>query len=124
MSYWSAGCSIIHICLYVNFCYYTTWFCSAEFDSTLGDETDIPLPTSESKEELDEEDEEVEEEIEEEEEEGEGDEGQENPREDEKGESGAETSESEAVMVSPRHSRAKSVTDVRMYCFVFVFLFF
>jgi len=66
----------------------------------------------------------LEEEIEEEEEEGEGDEGQENPREDEKGESGAETSESEAVMVSPRHSRAKSVTDVRMYCFVFVFFVF
>jgi len=93
-----------------------------EFDSTLGDETDIPLPTSESKEELDEEDEEVDEEIEEEEEEGEGDEGEENPREDEKGESGAETSESEAVMVSPRHSRAKSVTNV-LFCF-FVFVFF
>ena len=85
-----------------------------EFDSTLGDEVDLLLPTAESKEELDEEDEEVEEEIEEElDEEGEG-----NWREEERGESGAETSESEAVVVSPRHSRARNVTDVRRLIFL------
>ena len=84
-----------------------------EFDSAIGDEVDLPLPTAESKEELDEEDEEVEEEIEEEldgEDEG-------NRREEEREESEAETSESEAVMVSPRHSRAKAVTDVRRLVF-------
>lgn len=79
-----------------------------EFDSTLGEEVDIRLPAAESKEQVDEEDEgqEVEEEIDEEEEE------EENQREEIPGESGAETSESEAVVVSPRHSRAKSVTKV------------
>jgi len=78
---------------------------------------DIPLPSAESKEEVDDEEEpaeEVEEEIDEEEEEEE----EENKREEEKGdgpgESGAETSESEAVMVSPRHSRAKSAVQVKL----------
>ena len=72
---------------------------------------DIPLPSAESKEEVDEE---VEEEIDEEEDEEE----EENEREEEKGdglgESGAETSESEAVIVSPRHSRAKSAAQVKL----------
>lgn len=88
-------------------------FFSLDFDSTLGEEVDIPLPSADSKEEVNEEEEpaeEVEEEIEEEEEE-------ENEREGEKvygpGESGAETSESEAVVVSPRHSRAKSAVQVK-----------
>ena len=78
---------------------------------------DIPLPSAESKEKVDEEEEpaeEVEEEIDEEEDEEE----EENEREEEKGdgpgESGAETSESEAVMVSPRHSRAKSAAQVKL----------
>lgn len=87
---------------------------SLDFDSTLGEEVDIPLPSADSKEDVNEEEEEpaeeVEEEIEEEEEE-------ENEREGEKGygpgESGAETSESEAVVVSPRHSRAKSAVQVK-----------
>lgn len=73
---------------------------------------DIPLPSAESKEEVDEE---VEEEIDEEEDE---EEEEENEREEEKGdglgESGAETSESEAVIVSPRHSRAKSAAQVKL----------
>ncbi|XP_020602821.1 protein fantom-like isoform X2 [Orbicella faveolata] len=88
---------------------------ASDLDSTLGEEVDIPLPSAESKEEVDDEEEpaeEVEEEIDEEEEEEE----EENKREEEKGdgpgESGAETSESEAVMVSPRHSRAKSAVQV------------
>ena len=92
-------------------------FYSLEFDSTLGEEVDIPLPSAESKEEVDEEEEpaeEVEEEIDEEEEE-------ENQRVEEKGdgpgESGAETSESEAVVVSPRHSRAKSAVQVKLQSF-------
>ena len=69
---------------------------------------DIRLPAAKFKEQVDEEDEEqeVEEEIDDEEEE------EENQREEIPGESGAETSESEAVVVSPRHSRAKSVTKV------------
>ena len=90
-------------------------FCSLDFDSTLDEEVDIPLPSAESKEEVDEEEEpaeEVEEEIDEEEEE------ETNEREEEKGdglgESGAETSESEAVVVSPRHSRAKSAVQVNL----------
>lgn len=86
-------------------------FCSLDFDSTLGEEVDIPLPSAESKEEVDEEVEEEPDEEEEEEEEG-------NEREEEKGdgpgESGAETSESEAVVVSPRHTRAKSAVQVKL----------
>ncbi|XP_078365018.1 protein fantom-like isoform X2 [Oculina patagonica] len=96
---------------------------ASDFDSTLGDEVDLPIPAAESKEELDKEEEEepaeeVEEDIDEEEEdeeEEEEEEEEENNKEEEKGdplgESGAETSESEAVVVSPRHSRAKSVAQ-------------
>ena len=90
---------------------YNLWFFSLDFDSTLGEEVDIPLPSAESKEEVDEEeepDEDVEEEIEEEEEEEEKEEKGDGP-----GESGAETSESEAVVVSPRHSRGKSAVQVK-----------
>ena len=93
------------------------WFFALDFDSTIGDEVDLPIPAAESKEELDEEEqaEEVEEEIDEEEEEEE----EENEKEEEEGgsglvESGAETSESEAVVVSPRHSRAKSALQVSL----------
>ena len=80
---------------------------------------DIPLPAAESKEELDDEAEEIEEEIdgedkEEEEDEKEADE-EESEEEQKKGdtvwESANETSENE-VVVSPRHSRAKSVAKV------------
>ncbi|KAJ7360419.1 Protein fantom [Desmophyllum pertusum] len=96
---------------------------TSDFDSTLGEEVDIPLPAAESKEGLDEEEEESAEEVEEEideeiaEDEEEEEEEAEDEREQEKGdgpgESGAETSESEAVVVSPRHSRAKSAVPVR-----------
>lgn len=76
---------------------------------------DIPLPSAESKEEINEdEEEEVEEEIDE------GEEAEEDQRvgqlEETFGESGAETSESENVVVSPRHSRAKSATYVSREC--------
>ena len=77
---------------------------------------DIPLPVAESKEEVNENDEQEEEEVEEEiDEEVEKDEEdrREEKREDFLGESGAETSESENVVVSPRHSRAKSALNVR-----------
>ena len=72
---------------------------------------DIPLPSAESKEEINEdEEEEVEEEIDE------GEEDEEDQRigqqEETFVESGAETSESENVVVSPRHARAKLVTNV------------
>lgn len=89
----------------------------SDFDSTLGDEVDIPLPAAESKEELDDEAEEIEEEIDgedkEEEEEDEKEAGEEESEEEQKKgdtvwESANETSENE-VVVSPRHSRAKSV---------------
>ena len=77
---------------------------------------DIPLPAAESGEELDEEGEENEEEIEEDEEQDEEDAGQEDSKEKQEKEDGAvesgtETSENE-VVVSPRHSRAKSVVNV------------
>lgn len=92
-------------------------FCSLDFDSTLGEEVDIPLPSAESKEEVDEEEEPAEE-VEEEPDEEEAEEEEGNEREEEKGdgpgESGAETSESEAVVVSPRHTRAKSAVQVKL----------
>ena len=81
---------------------------------------DIPLPAAESGEELDEEgeenEEEIDEEVEEDEEQDEEDVGQEESKEkqekeDDAVESGTETSENE-VVVSPRHSRAKSVVNV------------
>ena len=77
---------------------------------------DIPLPSAESKEEVDDEEEpaeEVEEEIDEDEDEEEDENEKEKKKGDGPGESGAETSESEAVMVSPRHSRAKSAAQVK-----------
>nr|XP_058967650.1 protein fantom-like [Pocillopora verrucosa] len=91
----------------------------SDFDSTLGEEVDIPLPAAESGEELDEEgeenEEEIDEEVEEDEEQDEEDVGQEESKEkqekeDDAVESGTETSENE-VVVSPRHSRAKSVVN-------------
>ena len=87
-------------------------YCSG-FDSSIGEEVDIPLPSAESKEEINE-DEEVEEEIDE----GEEDEEDKKVGQQEEpfGESGAETSESENVVVSPKHSRAKSVTNVSRKC--------
>lgn len=89
-------------------------YCSG-FDSTIGEEVDIPLPSADSKEEINEdEEEEVEEEIDE------GEEDEEDQRvgrqEETFGESGTETSESENVVVSPRHSRAKSATNVSREC--------
>ena len=81
---------------------------------------DIPLPAAESGEELDEEgeenEEEIDEEVEEDEEQDEEDVGQEESKEKQEKEDGAvesgtETSENE-VVVSPRHSRAKSVVNV------------
>ena len=71
-----------------------------EFDSTIGDEVDLPFPTAESKEELDEE-------------------ADAERREEERRESGAETSESEQVVVSPRQSRLKAVSNVRSLVFIF-----
>lgn len=89
-------------------------YCSG-FDSTIGEEVDIPLPSADSKEEINEdEEEEVEEEIDE------GEEDEEDQRvgqqEETFWESGTETSESENVVVSPRHSRAKSATNVSREC--------
>lgn len=89
-------------------------YCSG-FDSTVGEEVDIPLPSADSKEEINEdEEEEVEEEIDE------GEEDEEDQRvgqqEETFWESGTETSESENVVVSPRHSRAKSATNVSREC--------
>lgn len=86
----------------------------SDFDSTLGEEVDIPFSAAESKEELDEEAEEIEEEMDEEDEEedekeaGEEESKEKREKEDTVWESGTETSENE-VVVSPRHSRAKSV---------------
>lgn len=82
-----------------------------DFDSTLEDEVDIPLPTAESKEELDEVDEEIdegEEELGENEDEEEQSDDKEDQKGDERAESGAETSESEQVVVTPSPSRSKS----------------
>lgn len=89
-------------------------YCSG-FDSTIGEEVDIPLPSADSKEEINEDDEE---EVEEEIDEGEEDEEDQRVGQQEEtfGESGAETSESENVVVSPKHSRAKSATNVSREC--------
>ena len=84
---------------------------ASDFDSTLGDEVDIPIPAAESKEEVGEVEEELEEELE----------GQENEKEEmredgndeERAESGAETSDSEQVVVTPRSSRSKSAMKVK-----------
>ena len=85
-------------------------FCWAELDSTIGDEVDIPLPAEPSTNDFDEEDsEEVEEEIKSEEKE------EERKKKQSQGApevSDAETSGSEAVMISPRHSRSKPAVRV------------
>ena len=89
-----------------------------DFDSTLEDEVDIPLPTAESKEELDEVDEEIdegEEELGENEDEEEQSDDKEDQKGDERAESGAETSESEQVVVTPSPSRSKSALKVNEY---------
>lgn len=78
----------------------------SDFDSTLGDEVDLPLPPAESREEVDEVDEEIEEELE-----GQGDEKEETGEDrsdEERAESGAETSEGDQVVVTGRSSRSKS----------------
>lgn len=86
-------------------------FVALDFDSTLGDEVDIPLPSAESREEVDEVDEEIEEELEGQEDEKE--ETGEDGSEEERAESGAETSEGDQVVVTGRSSRSKSAMKVK-----------
>lgn len=86
-------------------------FLGSDFDSTLGDEVDLPLPPAESREEVDEVDEEIEEELEGQEDEKE--ETGEDGTDEERAESGAETSEGDQVVVTGRSSRSKSAMKVK-----------
>lgn len=83
-------------------------FLGSDFDSTLGDEVDLPLPPAESRDEVDEG---IEEELE-----GQGDEKEETGEDrsdEERAESGAETSEGDQVVVTGRSSRSKSAMKVK-----------